>query len=160
MDMVDDAFAHIHARKQGIIDGPGTLTDKLRAVIIALPEEYTALDLQQMALLDERYPAVAARVREHLENGWEPTLALLEQGIDVYKRQGYPCHAGRVHAGVSGKILPQDLPAGHLDDRCTVLLAGPVRHRRSYHPWPHRLEDRLRHLLSLIHILSRRRCWG
>ena len=48
LDMVDDAFAHIHARKQSIIDGPGTLTDKLRAVIIALPEEYTALDLQQM----------------------------------------------------------------------------------------------------------------
>ena len=54
LDMVDDAFAHIHARKQSIIDGPGTLTDKLRAVIIALPEEYTALDLQQMTLLDER----------------------------------------------------------------------------------------------------------
>ena len=35
LDMVDDAFAHIHARKQSIIDGPGTLTDKLRAVIIA-----------------------------------------------------------------------------------------------------------------------------
>ena len=50
LDMVDDAFAHIHARKQSIIDGPGTLTDKLRAVIIALPEEYTALDLQQMIL--------------------------------------------------------------------------------------------------------------
>lgn len=28
LDMVDDAFAHIHARKQSIIDGPGTLTDK------------------------------------------------------------------------------------------------------------------------------------
>ena len=82
LDMVDDAFAHIHARKQSIIDGPGTLTDKLRAVIIALPEEYTALDLQQMALLDERYPAVAARVREHLENGWEPTPALLAQGME------------------------------------------------------------------------------
>ncbi len=35
-------------------DGPGTLAEKLRAVIIALPEEYTALDLQQMDLLDEK----------------------------------------------------------------------------------------------------------
>lgn len=46
--MVDDAFTRIHARKQRILDGPGTLAEKLRAVIIALPEEYTALDLQQM----------------------------------------------------------------------------------------------------------------
>ena len=69
LDMVDDAFTRIHARKQRILDGPGTLAEKLRAVIIALPEEYTALDLQQMDLLDEKYPRVAARVREHLETG-------------------------------------------------------------------------------------------
>ena len=50
LDMVDDAFTRIHARKQRILDGPGTLAEKLRAVIIALPEEYTALDLQQMDL--------------------------------------------------------------------------------------------------------------
>ena len=62
LDMVDDAFTRIHARKQRILDGPGTLAEKLRAVIIALPEEYTALDLQQMDLLDEKYPRVAARV--------------------------------------------------------------------------------------------------
>lgn len=54
LDMVDDAFTRIHARKQRILDGPGTLAEKLRAVIIALPEEYTALDLQQMDLLDEQ----------------------------------------------------------------------------------------------------------
>ena len=74
LDMVDDAFTRIHARKQRILDGPGTLAEKLRAVIIALPKEYTALDLQQMDLLDEKYPRVAARVREHLETGWEPVL--------------------------------------------------------------------------------------
>ena len=45
LDMVDDAFTRIHARKQRILDGPGTLAVKLRAVIIALPEEYTALDM-------------------------------------------------------------------------------------------------------------------
>ena len=56
LDMVDDAFTRIHARKQRILDGPGTLAEKLRAVIIALPEEYTALDLQQMDLLDENIP--------------------------------------------------------------------------------------------------------
>ncbi len=91
LDMVDDAFTRIHARKQRILDGPGTLAEKLRAVIIALPEEYTALDLQQMDLLDEKYPRVAARVREHLETGWEPTLALLEQAMGEALSVGYPC---------------------------------------------------------------------
>ena len=52
--------------------GGGTLQEKLRAVIIAMPAEYAALDLRQMKELDEKYPVVAARVRSQLENGWEP----------------------------------------------------------------------------------------
>ena len=54
---------------------------RLQAVIIALPEEYAAVDFRQLDALEEKYPAVAARVRRHLETGWEPTMGLLEQGI-------------------------------------------------------------------------------
>ena len=81
LDMVDHAFAEIHRCKQEILAGSGTLQEKLRAVIIAMPAEYAALDLQQMKELDEKYPVVAARVRSQLENGWEPTMALLEQAV-------------------------------------------------------------------------------
>ena len=72
LDMVDHAFAEIHRCKQEILAGGGTLQEKLRAVIIAMPAEYAALDLRQMKELDEKYPVVAARVRSQLENGWEP----------------------------------------------------------------------------------------
>ncbi len=98
LDMVDDAFTRIHARKQRILDGPGTLAEKLRAVIIALPEEYTALDLQQMDLLDEKYPRVAARVREHLETGWEPTLASVGVNLLAVVRCVCPIPAGSCHS--------------------------------------------------------------
>lgn len=81
MDLVDTAFAAIHRRKRQLIDGPGTVPQRVRAVIVALPDDYAALDLRQLAALDEKYPAVAARVRRHLETGWEPTLALLAQGV-------------------------------------------------------------------------------
>ena len=97
LDMVDDAFTRIHARKQRILDGPGTLAEKLRAVIIALPEEYTALDLQQMDLLDEKYPRVAARVREHLGN-----------------RLG--AYLGTAGAGDGGGRYPSGIPAGSAAD--------------------------------------------
>ena len=91
LDMVDDAFTRIHARKQRILDGPGTLAEKLRAVIIALPEEYTALDLQQMDLLDEKYPRVAARVR-----------------LGAY--------LGTAGAGNGGGCYPSGIPAGSAAD--------------------------------------------
>lgn len=53
LDMVDHAFADIHRCKQEILAGSGTLQEKLRAVIIAMPTEYAALDLRQMKELDE-----------------------------------------------------------------------------------------------------------
>ena len=102
LDMVDEAFQKIHIRKQAILDGPGTLEEKLRAVIIALPEEYTALDLQQMNLLDEKYPQVARSVRGHLETGWEPTLALLEEAMaqKVIRRVSLPVLQKMISASI------------------------------------------------------------
>ena len=73
LSMVDAAFEEIHRCKQKILESDGLLLEKLRAVIIAMPEEYSALDLQQMKELEEKYPAVAVRVRDQLEMGWEPT---------------------------------------------------------------------------------------
>lgn len=81
IDMVDMLFEKIHRRKAELAALPLPLEERLRAVIIALPEEYAALDFRQLDALEEKYPAVAARVRRHLETGWEPTIALLEQGI-------------------------------------------------------------------------------
>ena len=81
MDMVDMLFEKIHRRKAELAALPGPLEERLQAVIIALPEEYAALDFRQLDALEEKYPAVAARVRRHLETGWEPTMGLLEQGI-------------------------------------------------------------------------------
>lgn len=129
LDMVDDAFTRIHARKQRILDGPGTLAEKLRAVIIALPEEYTALDLQQM---DLKYPRVAARVREHLETGWEPTLALLEQamGEGVIRRVSLPVLQRMISASIEDFLADRTLDAqgisytDALDEMISILLEG------------------------------------
>ena len=79
LDMIDDAFGAIHARKQAILEENLPLEEKLRRVIIALPEEYAATNLCRMEELEEKFPAAAERVRLHLETGWEPTLALLEE---------------------------------------------------------------------------------
>ena len=48
LDMIDDAFGAIHARKQTILAENLPLEEKLRRVIIALPEEYAATNLCRM----------------------------------------------------------------------------------------------------------------
>ncbi len=81
LDMVDALFADIHRAKGELMAAPGPIEERIRAVIVALPEQYRALDFRLLDELEEKYPAAARRVREHLETNWEPTIALLEEGM-------------------------------------------------------------------------------
>ena len=81
LDMVDDLFSRIHREKGVLMAAPGPIEGRIKAVMVALPEQYQALDFRLLDTLDEKYPAVARRVREHLETNWEPTIALLEEGV-------------------------------------------------------------------------------
>ena len=46
-----------------------------------MPEEYRSVDLRQLYVLKEKYPAIYAHVERRLETDWEPTVALMEQGM-------------------------------------------------------------------------------
>lgn len=81
VDMVDALFADIHRVKGELRAASAPIEERIRAVIVALPEQYRALDFRLLDALDEKYPAAARRVREHLETNWEPTIALLEEGM-------------------------------------------------------------------------------
>lgn len=81
LDMIDDLFADIHRVKAELAASPGSIEERIKAVIVALPEQYTAIDFRMLDALDEKYPAAARRVREHLETNWEPTITLIEEGI-------------------------------------------------------------------------------
>ena len=81
LGMVDALFADIHRTKGELMAAPGPVEERIKAVIVALPEQYQTLDFRLLGELEEKYPAVARRVREHLETNWEPTIALLEEGM-------------------------------------------------------------------------------
>lgn len=130
--MVDHAFEDIHHCKQEILDSSGTLEEKLRAVIIAMPEEYAALDLQQMEELDEKYPAVAARVRSQLETGWEPTMTLLEQAMSegVIRPVSLPVLRQIITASIENFLADRSLAdsgvrySAVLEEMISILLEG------------------------------------
>lgn len=98
LDMVDHAFAEIHRCKQEILAGGGTLQEKLRAVIIAMPAEYAALDLRQMKELDEKYPVVA--------------------GLDVYEEE-----ADYFYQDTSDRIMDDDMLARLLSFNNVILTS-------------------------------------
>lgn len=90
LDMVDGLFASIHQTKEELMTAPAPIEERIKAVIVALPEQYRALDFRLLDTLDEKYPAVARRVREHLETNWEPTIALLEEGMEAGRIRSVP----------------------------------------------------------------------
>jgi len=82
LDMVDALFADIHQAKKEQMAADLPIEERIEKVIVALPIQYSAIDFRLMDTLNEKYPSVACRVREHLETNWEPTLALLREGIE------------------------------------------------------------------------------
>ncbi len=69
----------------------------------------------------KKYPRVAARVREHLETGWEPTLTLLEQamGAGVIRRVSLPVLQRMISASIEDFLADRTLDAqGHILHGC------------------------------------------
>ncbi|MCM1327831.1 MAG: TetR/AcrR family transcriptional regulator [Ruminococcus sp.] len=81
IDMIDGLFADIHSVKARLAASGAPVEERIKAVISALPEQYAAIDFRMMPALEEKYPAAARRVKEHLETNWEPTVALIEEGV-------------------------------------------------------------------------------
>jgi AcrR family transcriptional regulator len=82
MELLEYGFSQIDYTKKKILEMNLPLEEKIPRVIIALPEKYQYLDFTRLDELGEKYPTIARRLNEHLENGWEPILELLQQGID------------------------------------------------------------------------------
>ncbi len=85
LDMIDGLFADIHRKKAELAAQDAPVEERIKKVIVALPEQYSAMDFRLLDELEEKYPAAAKRVREHLETNWEPTVALVEEGMSEGK---------------------------------------------------------------------------
>lgn len=85
LDMIDGLFADIHRKKAELAAQDSPVEERIKKVIVALPEQYSAMDFRLLDELEEKYPAAAKRVRKHLETNWEPTVALLEEGMSAGK---------------------------------------------------------------------------
>ena len=82
--------------------------------------------------LDEKYPVVAARVRSQLENGWEPTMALLEQAVaeGVMRPVSLPVLRQMITASIESFLADRSLAESGvhyvavLEEMISILLEG------------------------------------
>lgn len=82
---VDYVFDQIKVSEKLILEDPEMdIIDKIRRVMIVLPDRYVNIDFRKIFLLKEKYPEVCDRIQRKLETEWEPTLELLDEAM----RQG------------------------------------------------------------------------
>lgn len=83
LEAVDYCFGAIKDGEQEIIANQElSVTDKLRKVLIVLPERYEHLDFRKIYMMKERYPKIYEKITVRIESGWDSTIQLLEQGIE------------------------------------------------------------------------------
>lgn len=80
--MADYCFDAIKESEQAILNDTGMdIVEKIRKIIIVLPQRYKTIDFRHLYSLKEKFPAIYAKLERRLESDWEPTIMLLEQGI-------------------------------------------------------------------------------
>lgn len=81
--MVDYCFDNIKRSEDQVINDDSLSTvEKIRKILCVLPEGYKDIDFRQLYLLKDKYPKIYFKVEERLENGWENTISLINQGVE------------------------------------------------------------------------------
>lgn len=81
MAVAEDCFMKIKAKEKEVLEDPSlSLLDRIERLIIAFPSEFQQFNWYAMEEVAEKYPNVYSYVRNRIENDWEPTLQLLEEG--------------------------------------------------------------------------------
>lgn len=81
LEAVDYCFAEIKESEENIVRQEKLdVIEKLRKVLIVLPDRYEHLDFRKIYMMKERYPKIYDKIAMRIESGWESTIQLLEQG--------------------------------------------------------------------------------
>lgn len=81
-ETVEYCFAAIKVSEQEIVDDHSLdLVEKIKRILIVLPNRYKHIDWRQVHVIKDKYPRIYKKIEQHIETGWETTIALLEEGI-------------------------------------------------------------------------------
>ena len=83
LSMVDYLFDNIKISEQQVLEDKNMSTlEKIRTILGVMPDSYKEIDFRQLYLLKDKYPKIYSQVENRLENGWETTISLIEQGME------------------------------------------------------------------------------
>lgn len=86
LGVADYGFAAIKESEGRIArDDSLDVLEKIRRIMIVLPERYQNIGLSNLYQLNEKYPSVYRKVEEKLSTDWDTTISLLQEAMDAGK---------------------------------------------------------------------------
>ena len=125
--LVDYCFDSIKEKEIEIKNDPSLSTvERIEKIIICMPDNYRDVDFRKVFTLKDKYPNIYAKVQRRLENDWEDTIALLEQGMEEGKIRSLPIPVikaiteASIERFLSSKVL--DEKDGSYEDELRVMI--------------------------------------
>ena len=80
--VVDYCFSDIKRSEQAILVDPEMdVVDKIRNIIIVLPERYRNIGLANLYQLKDKLPGIYSKLEKYLQTDWDATITLINSGI-------------------------------------------------------------------------------
>jgi AcrR family transcriptional regulator len=86
LEMVDHVFGAIKESERKIAGDPNLdVMEKLKKILIILPEKYKTVDFRRLYELKTKLPKIYAKIEKRLETDWDLTFRIMQQAIDEGK---------------------------------------------------------------------------
>ena len=82
--VIDRTFADVKQQQKVIFEDDSLpLMDKLKKLFVIVPSYADMLDFRRVNEIKCSYPHLYEKVHDYINNDWDRTIALLEEGMDV-----------------------------------------------------------------------------
>jgi AcrR family transcriptional regulator len=86
LEAVDTVFTAIKQSEKEIVEDTSLeLLEKLKRILIVMPERYRTIDFRQLYGLKSKFPRIYAKIETRLETDWEATFLIMEQAMEAGK---------------------------------------------------------------------------
>lgn len=137
--MINEGFKKVKEEENKIFDSQDMdLIEKIKKIIIVIPEPYEKLNFKQFKSLKDYYPQVYLEIEEHLENEWDKTLDLLGEAINqgLMRQVSLPLIKTIIESSIESFLLgryPEEMSyIEALEEMMEILIEG-LRKKEGYH---------------------------
>jgi len=136
MAMITEGFHDIKVEEKKILNNPQlSTTEKIEKIIIAQPKKFANLNFSQLITLKEKYPDLYKEIHVRIESDWEPTIELIEKGIEEgsIRKISIPVFKAMIEASIEHFLVNpaiQSFEIGYtkaLNEMMAILMTGIIQ---------------------------------